>query len=58
MMLFMPKREHKDNERFEKCSICGMEGSVVEDFPRRLYKEKKKEEINENELKKLKKLAT
>ena len=50
MMLLMQKREHKENERFEKCSICGMKGNVVEDFPRRQYKEKKEEicEINNN----------
>jgi hypothetical protein len=40
MMTLIPKREHKvndhRNEHREKCSICGVEGILVENFPRRL----------------------
>jgi len=36
MMSLIPKRDHKDDEHREKCSICGIEGILVENFPRRL----------------------
>jgi hypothetical protein len=36
MMALIPKRENTDNEHREKCSICGIEGLLVENFPRSL----------------------
>jgi len=36
MMSLIPKRDHKYYDHRAKCSICGIEGVLVDNFPRRL----------------------